>query len=89
MTVTDSWLPLEDEYEDDNILLRPSVFDVGDNPSIHANFSNGTLNDSLGHPYTNDNPISNTQKLPHVLLKSSMRKKRGDVDNSIKHYDAL
>ena len=47
MMVTNSWLPLkEDEYEDDDILLCPSMFDVGDNPSIHPNFFNGTLNNS-------------------------------------------
>ena len=61
MTVTDSWLPPENEYDDDDILLRPGVFDVGDKPSIHPNFFNGTLNDSLGRPYINDDPISNTQ----------------------------
>ena len=90
MTVTDTWLPLEeDEYKDDDILLRPNVFGVSDKPSIYPNFLNGTLNDSFGCPYINDDPISNTQILFHALLKSSMRKKRDDVDNSIKHYDAL
>ena len=40
MTVTDSWLPFEeDEYKDDDILLRHGVFDVNVNPSIHPNFS--------------------------------------------------
>ena len=60
MTVTDSRLPLEeDEYEDDDILLPPGVFNVGGNPSIRPNFFNGTLNDSLGRPYINEDPISN------------------------------
>ena len=56
---------------------------------MHPNFFNGILNDNLGSPYINDDPISNIQILHHALLKSSMRKKRGDVENSIKHYDAL
>ena len=90
MTVTDSWCPLEnDEYEDDDILLRHGVFDNGGNPSIHPNFFHGTLNNSLGWPYINDDPIYETQVLHHTLLKSLMRIKRGDVDNSINHYDAL
>ena len=90
MTVTNSWLPLEEnEYEDDDILLRPGVFDVSGNLSIYPNFFNGTLDNSLGRSYINDDPISNTQVLYHALLKFSMRKKRGEVDNSIKHYDAL
>ena len=60
MTVTGSWFPLEDDkYEDDDILLRPGVFNVG-NPSIHPNFFHGTLNDSLSRPYINNNPISKT-----------------------------
>ena len=90
MAVTDSWLSLkEDEYDDDDIPLRPDVFDINDKPSIHPNFFTGTLNDSLGRPYINDNPISNTQILCHALLKSMMRKKRDDTDNSIEHYVAL
>ena len=90
MIVTDSWYLLEDdEYGDDDILLRPGVFNVGANPSIHPNFFHGTLNGSLGRPYINNNPISNTQVLHHALLKSLMRIKRGDIDNSIKHYDTL
>ena len=90
MTVTDSLYPLEDdEYEDDDILLRHGVFDVGGNPSICPNFFHGTLDDSLGWPYINDNPISDTQVLHHALLKSLMRIKRGDVDKSIEHYDAI
>ena len=52
MTVTNSWLPLEDDkYEEDFILLVPSVFDVSGNSSIYPNLFNGTLNDSLGSPY--------------------------------------
>ena len=77
MTVTDSWLFLEeDEYEDNDNYLRPGVFDVGGNPSIHPNFFNGTLNDSLSRPYIIDDSISNTQVLHHALLKSLMKKKR-------------
>ena len=89
MTVTDSWLPTEEQYDDDDILLHPGVVDVGDKPSIHPNFFIGTLNYSLGCPYINDNPIFNTQLFHHALLKSSMRTKGGDKDNSIGHYDAL
>ena len=90
MTVTDSWYPLEDdEYEDDDILLRHGVFDDGGNPSIHPNFFHGFPNDSLDRPYINNDPISETQVLHHALLKSLMRIKRGAVDNSIEHYDAL
>ena len=90
MMVTDSWLPLkEDEYEDDDILLRPGVFDVNGNPIIHPNFFNDTLNDSLRRPYINNDRNSNTQVLCHALLQSLMKKKRGDVDNSIEHYDPL
>ena len=83
------WLPSKDKYDDDDILLRPDVFDVGDKPVIHPNFFNDTLNDSLRCPYINDDPISNTQVFHHALLKSSMRKKRGEIDNYIKHYNAL
>ena len=73
MTVTDSWLHLEeDKYEDDDILLRLGAFDVGGNPSIHPNFFSGTLKDGLVRPYINDDPISNTQVLHHTLLKSSV-----------------
>ena len=77
MTVTNLWLPPKDEYEydDDDILLRPGVFDVGDEPRIYPNFFNCTLNDSLGRPYINENPIFNTQVFHHALLKSLMRKK--------------
>ena len=90
MMVTDSWDPLVgDEYEDDDILLGHGVFDTGGNSRIHPNFFHGTLNNSLGRPYTNNNPISETHVLHRALIKSSMRIKRGDVDNSIKHYDAL
>ena len=90
MTINGSWFPLEeDEYEYDDILLRSGVFNVGSNPSIHPNFFNGTLNNILGYPYINDNPIFNTQVLHHALLKSLMRIQMGDVDNLIKNYDAL
>ena len=81
--------PQPDEYKDDDILLPHGVFNVGDNPSIHPNFFNSVLNDSLGRPYNNDNPLIPTKAFHHALLKSSMRKKRGDVDKSIDHYDAL
>ena len=74
MMVTDSWLPLkEDKYEDDDILLRLGVFDVNGNSSIHHNFFNDTLNDSLDCTYINNGPISNTQVLPHTLLKFLIR----------------
>ena len=90
MTVTYSWDPLEeDEYEDDAILLRHSVFNTGGNPSINPNFFHGTLNNSLGWPYTNDDLISETQVLIHGLLKSLMRIKKDNVDNPIEHYNAL
>ena len=48
--------PQKNEYKDNDILLCPGVFDVGDNPSVHPNFFNGTLNNSLGRLYINDNP---------------------------------
>ena len=49
MTVTNSWDPqVDDEYEDDDILLRHGVFDTEGNPSIHPNFFHGTLNNSSG-----------------------------------------
>ena len=90
MAVTDSWDPPQaNEYKDDDILLHHSVFDVNGNPSIHPNFFNGVLNDSLGRPYINDDPITPTQVFHHTLPKSSMRKKRGNVDKSIEHYNAL
>ena len=90
MTVTDSWDPhVDDEYEDDDILLRHGIFDTGGNPSIHPNFFHGTLNNSICRPYTNNDPISATNVLHRALLKSSMRIKRSDVNNSIKHYDTL
>mmetsp|Transcript_27886 Transcript_27886/g.31344 ORF Transcript_27886/g.31344 Transcript_27886/m.31344 type:complete len:206 (-) Transcript_27886:155-772(-) len=90
MTLTDKWDPSPtDVYRDDNILLRHGVFDVGDNASIHPNYFNGVLNDSLGRPYTNDDPLTPTQTLHHALLKSSMRYKKGDVEKSIDHYDAV
>ena len=90
MAVVDSWDPPQaDEYEDDDILLPHGVFDVSDNPSIHPNSFNGIINDSLGCPYINDDPVTPTQALHHALLKSLMRNKRSDVDKSIKHYDAL
>ena len=84
MTVTDSRDPhADDEYEDDDILLRHGVFDTGGNPSIHPNFFQGTLNNSIGQLYTNDDPISTTNILHRALLKSSMKNKRGDINNSI------
>ena len=75
MMVTDSWNPPKDEYDDDDILVRPVMFDVGCKPSIHPNFFNGILNGNLGCSYINDDPISNTQVFHHTLLKSLMRKK--------------
>ena len=90
MTVTDSWDPSQpDEYKDDDILLPYGVFDVGNNPSIHPNFFKGVLNDSLGRLYNNDAPITPTQTFHHALLKFLMRKKRGNLDKFIEHYDAL
>ena len=89
MTLSNSWCSPDDEYDDDDILLQHGVFDDGGTPSIHPIFLNGTLNDGLGRPYVHDDPISDTQVFHHALLKSSMRKKRGDVDNSIEYYDAL
>ena len=69
MTLINSYLPLEEQYNTDITLIRPGVFDVGDNPSIHQNF----FNDSRGHPYTNNDPISNTQMSYPTILKSSKR----------------
>ena len=81
MAVTDAWDPHQvDKYKDDDILLRHGVFDVNSNPSIHPNFFNGILNDSLSRPHINDDLITPTQVLHYALLRSSMRKKRGDVD---------
>ena len=71
IAVTDSLNPPQvDEYKDDDILLRHGVFDVNGNPSIHPNFFNGVLNDSLGCPYINNNPFTPTQVLHYALLKS-------------------
>ena len=90
MTLTDTWFPCEEnEWRDDNVILLPGVFDIGGNQSIHPDFFNCTLNDSFGHPYINDDTISNTQVLHNTLLKSPMRIKIGNIDNSIEHYDAL
>ena len=73
MTVTDSWdLQVDDEYDNDDILFRHSVFDTGGNPSIHPNFFHSTLNNSIGRPYTNNDPISATNILHHALLQSLM-----------------
>ena len=90
MTVTVSLDPqVDDEYEDGDIFLRHGVFDTGGNLIIHPNFFHGTLNNSIGRPYTNADPISATHVLHRALLKSSMRIKRGDIDVSIEHYDKL
>ena len=90
MTVTNSWDPhVDNEYEDDDILLRHGVFDTGGSPSIYLNFFHGTLNNNIGHPYTNNKPISETNVLHYALLKSSMRIHGGDIMKSIKHYNAL
>ena len=90
MTVTDLWDPhMDDEYEDDDILLRHGIFGTGGNPSIHPNFFHGTLNNNIGRPYANDDPISATNVLHSALLKSLMSIQRGDIMKSIEHYDAL
>ena len=90
ITVTDSWDPQVDiNYNDDAILLQHGVFDTVGNPSIHPNFFNDTLNNSIGRPYINKDPISETKILHHALLKSSLRIHRGDIMKSIEHYDAL
>ena len=89
MTLTDAWLSPKEQYDTNIIWIRPSVFHVDDKPSVHPNFFNRTTNDSCICPYTNDNPISNSQILHHALVRSSMRTKRGDRDKSIEHYDAL
>ena len=90
MTMTNEWLPPKEQYNTDNMLIRPGVFfDAGDKPSIHPNFFNATINDSCGCPYIYNDPISDTQILNHILLRSSMRIKRGDIDNSVENYDAL
>ena len=89
MTVSNSLDPQVDDYSDDNILLQHGVFDTGGNPSIHPNFFHGTLNNSIGQAYVNEEPISKTNILHCALLKSSLRILRGDTMKSIEHYDAL
>ena len=69
MTLTNFYLPLEEQYNTDITLLHPGVFVVGIKPSIHHNF----FNNSSGYPYINDNPIYNTQMFHPVTLKSSKR----------------
>ena len=88
-TLTNLWLFPKNYYIDDDILLRPGVFDVEDKPSIDPNFFNSTLSEILSWLYINADPISNTQVFHHALLKASKRKKKGNINNSIKHYDAL
>ena len=85
MTVSNSWDPQVDDNSDDNILLQHGVFDMGGNPSIHPNFFHGTLNNSIGQVYVNEDPISNTNILHCALLKSSLRIHRGDTMKSIEH----
>ena len=51
--------------------------------------SNDTIIDTRNRTFVNVDPISDTQILNHALLRSSMRIKKGHVDNSIEHYDAL
>ena len=51
--------------------------------------SNDTIINSRSRALVNVDPISDTQILIHALLRSSMRIKKGHVDNSIEHYDAL
>lgn len=81
---------LEEQYNYDGILLWPGVFDdVGVTSSIYPNFFNGTIIDSHGCPYINDDQISNTQMLPHTILQFSMSIKNSNIDKSIDHYDAL
>ena len=61
MAVIDEWDPQpHNVYRDDDILLKHGVFDDGGNPSIHPNYFSGTLNDSLGRPYQNDDPLTPT-----------------------------
>lgn len=76
----DSWLTPEKQYNPDNILIRSDVFDVGDEPSMHPNFFNCISNDSRGHLYVNNNSISDTQILHHVLLRSFIRMNRGNIE---------
>ena len=80
---------MKNDYEDGNILLQHGVFDTGGNPSIHLNFFHGPLNNSIGLPYTNNTPISETNVLHCTLIKSSLRIHRGNVMKSIEHYNAL
>ena len=89
MTVTKSWDPQVDDYKENNILLQHGAFATGGNPIIHPNYFHGTLNNSIGQPYTNEGPFSKTNVLHHALLKSSLRIHRGDIMKSIEHYDAL
>ena len=78
------------QHNNNDILLHPGVLsEVVLVHSIHPNFFNDTINNSRGQLYTNDNPISNTQILNHALLRSSLRIKRGNIHNSIEHYNAL
>ena len=74
MTLNDLWVPPKEQYNNGNMILSSGVFDINDNPSIHPNYFNITLNSSLGHPYVKDNPISNTKVLHYTLIKSSMKK---------------
>ena len=67
----------------------------GDNDSEFKERKNpdpaSTNNDAIidSKVFSNDDPLYNTQVLHHALLRSSMRIKKGNVDNYIEHYDAL
>ena len=90
MKVTNSWDPhVANEFEDADLLLLHGVCNTGGNPSIHPNFFHSTLKNSIGRPYTNNDPISEINVLRYVLLKSLMRIHRDDIMKSIEHYDEL
>ena len=90
MTLTEDWLPFEEQYNNDNILTCPSVFyDVRAAPSIHPKFFNDTINNSRGCPNINEDPIFRHLDIPPHHSLTFHKNKNGNVDNSIENYDAL
>ena len=82
--------PYDKQYNNNNVHLHLGVLSDADViSSVYPNFFNDTINDSRGRPYTNTNPITDTQILHHSLLRSLVRIKRANLDNSTKDYDAF